>query len=1447
MRRSQHTSRRLAAAVSICAVAVGGLATTPAWAAVPSATGAASSVDTAEAPVVIASADLEVQLSPTFPQTLSYRSVATGALLGGQSDALNSVTINGAPRVAEATVSPGAGSAAYALTFADLPGVRIELTVAVEGSVLTWRVTKVTDSSSVTVGTLDIPGLDLVSVSSAQAGATTAFTQIDTNSTRDADVIAPVKASDAVQSAPVGAAYGIVNTAQLAASVETNGSYDKPAGATTKDNGRLWHRVRANTDGSKRVGIGPGQWTVRGEGAPAQSELPWAKVVVTGDRNADSAVNWQDGAVAFRDIAYVPNGAEDVPNRVVQRIPFNFSSLATHPFLRTLDDTKRIAAATDGLGQFALLKGYGAEGHDSAHPDYAGNYNERAGGLKDLNTLLTEGEKVGADFGVHVNATESYPEARAFSEELVDKTKPGWNWLNQSYYMNQRSDLNTGDLLKRTQQLRDETGGKLDALYWDVYYGYGWIPDSMNQALRKQGWQMGSEWAYAMERDNTWSHWAVDRNYGGVTNKGVNSTIVRFIRNGEKDVFNPHPILGGSTIVEAEGWTGHHDWNALMANVWTGQLPTKFLQHFDITKWTETAGTTTIDFEGGVRGTSTDGVRQLFVADAKVLDGDAYLLPWGDETPHQPTKAYHYNADGGTTTWKLAPKLRSASTFTVYELTETGRTKVGTVANAKNSVTLTARANTAYVLHPNEAPAQTDPAYGFGTPVKDPGFNGASLDVWSPAGAVTQTRLGTGQRVASLGSGTSSISQQLSGLTAGKTYAASAWLQVASGATRHTAVSVKGSGVDVANSIERSTVRNAEASNELLGTNFQRVRVLFTAPSDGRVTFAAGAAEGTAPVLVDDVRVVATTEKAPTGNVVAAQDYEGVDQAWWPFVSGPAQAGGDARTHISRINAPYTQAGWNGKLVDDVLEGEWSLKAHEEATGLTYRTWAGTIPFEEGHRYKVEFDHQNATAGAYSFVTGVDQVAAGEVRTSELTAEAFGQQRTTAHFAREFTAGSCGDTFIGLRRNGGGSAQADFILDNLRVTDLGVSDSAGACARLEITGPNSGVVPGEVSQATTSFTNVETEAATNVSVALHAPDGWTVTPTTAATFASVAPGATVKTTWRVVAPATIAGTHTLSATATYSVDGTPRTIETSISVATLPAGLIPQPRLTVAGVSDAEPGSGDGSAGAAIDGNPGSMWHSAWSTVDPDKPYPHWITLDLGEDYDVDGFDYQVRIGNGSMKGYEVYVSSDNATWGAPVKAGSFTSTASVQHLAFPVKRGRYVKLVGLSSINGAVFGGASELNVWGKRVNQPALPLPKQDMRIHSFDSQETEGENGAATNVLDGDPTTIWHTEWSAQEAAYPHFVAVDLGDTHELTSITVQGRPSGTNGRIKDYEVFVSSDGQSWGAAVAKGAFTTATTPQKVTFASPQAARYVKVVGLNSHNGLAFAAIAELEFFE
>jgi endo-alpha-N-acetylgalactosaminidase len=68
------------------------------------------------------------------------------------------------------------------------------------------------------------------------------------------------------------------------------------------------------------------------------------------------------------------------------------------------------------------------------------------------------------------------------------------------------------------------------------------------------------------------------------------------------------------------------------------------------------------------------------------------------------------------------------------------------------------------------------------------------------------------------------------------------------------------------------------------------------------------------------------------------------------------------------------------------------------------------------------------------------------------------------------------------------------------------------------------------------------------------------------------------------------------------------------------------------------------------------------------------------------------------FKGYEIYVSPDGQTWGSPVATGQFPNSTAVQRVDFPTVAARYVKFVGTSSLNGAVFGSAAELNVYGTR-----------------------------------------------------------------------------------------------------------------------------------------------------
>ncbi|MEV0619929.1 endo-alpha-N-acetylgalactosaminidase family protein [Nonomuraea sp. NPDC050404] len=1067
-------------------------------------------------PIVISSAALRVELDPAFPRVLGYTDRAGGATLGG-STGVPAVLLNGQARAPRVSLTGNDGATArYRLAFGD--GVALEASVGVKGRVTTFTIDRVSDTEAFRINTIDLPGHDLVSVSGAQEGAATAFTRLDPNSTRTADVFAPVTSATAPEETPVGATYAIVNTDRLAAAVESNSTYDRPSGVTDRDAARLWHQARKDAGGTVRVAVWSGQWIHRASGAPFTEERPWAKVVITPDANGDGTLDWQDGAIAFRSIAVRPPGAEQTRDRVVTHIPFNFSSQATHPFLRTLDDVKRISLATDGLGQLALLKGYQSEGHDAAHPDYGGNYNRRAGGLADLNALLRGGKAWNATFGVHVNATESYPEARSFDERLVNKDAKGWNWLDQAYLIDQRGDLAAGTLAGRFARLREETDRNLAVLYVDVFRPFGWVADRTLAELRAQGWQVSTEWSDKLERSSLWAHWANDLNYGGVTNKGLNSQIIRFIRNHEKDVWNAHPILGNARIVEFEGWTAENDFTAFSRNIWEHNLPVKFLQQHEIVDWNADE----IVFAGGVRGTYQDGRRELFAGGRKVLDGGTYLLPWKG-------RYYHYNPAGGETSW-AADRVMS-----VYELTDQGRVPAGTVTPSGGKITLSAKAGVPYVLHPGGAPRQADPGWGRGSGVRDPGFNGDRLTGWSVSGPVGVRRDELGRRFAVLGGGrTARLEQPLRGLRKGRTYTASAFVEVEPGRTRATTLEAGGEAVTV----RRSTAMNYIASDEKHDTYFQRVKVTFTAPGPS-VTLRITAAAGEGEVRVDDVRVF---EREPAG---AVETFESVEPGWGPFVKGDAGGSFDARTHLAERHEPYTQAGWNGKTVDDVLAGNWSLKAHEERQGLIYRTVPQSARFEPGRAYEVSFAYQNAQAGTYQWVTGYDTGGASvETRRTPIP-----ERRVTTRFT-ERVVGGCGEVWVGLRSLRPEQAGADFILDDFAVTDLGPAQEGQACGTLDLTPVAEAFEQGAANEVTTVFGNLEDVAVEDVSVRLEAPGGWTVSGDGSG---AVPPGGKLTTTWRVTPPAdTPYGTYELAATAAYTVGGVPRTLRATAFVRTLP-------------------------------------------------------------------------------------------------------------------------------------------------------------------------------------------------------------------------------------------------------------------------------------------------------
>ena len=89
--------------------------------------------------------------------------------------------------------------------------------------------------------------------------------------------------------------------------------------------------------------------------------------------------------------------------------------------------------------------------------------------------------------------------------------------------------------------------------------------------------------------------------------------------------------------------------------------------------------------------------------------------------------------------------------------------------------------------------------------------------------------------------------------------------------------------------------------------------------------------------------------------------------------------------------------------------------------------------------------------------------------------------------------------------------------------------------------------------------------------------------------------------------------------------------------------------------------------------------------------------------------------------------------------------------------------------------------------------------------DSQETSCYNGAAANAIDGNPSTMWHTQFCGAAPPTPHEIQINLGGSYNLTAFQYLPRQDGSAcGWIGQYEFYVSADGVNWGTAVATGTF-------------------------------------------
>ena len=93
------------------------------------------------------------------------------------------------------------------------------------------------------------------------------------------------------------------------------------------------------------------------------------------------------------------------------------------------------------------------------------------------------------------------------------------------------------------------------------------------------------------------------------------------------------------------------------------------------------------------------------------------------------------------------------------------------------------------------------------------------------------------------------------------------------------------------------------------------------------------------------------------------------------------------------------------------------------------------------------------------------------------------------------------------------------------------------------------------------------------------------------------------------------------------------------------------------------------------------------------------------------------------------------------------------------------------------------------------------------------------------------------------HPHELVVDFGSPTRIAAVIYTDRADMTNGRVRDYEIYLSDVGKSWGEPAAKGRFGRPAGEHTVQLAAPVTARFMRFVALSEITGQDYATVAEL----
>ncbi|MPQ43356.1 endo-alpha-N-acetylgalactosaminidase family protein [Clostridium tarantellae] len=1199
----------------------------------------------------LSSDQLTIKVDTKFPNIIEYSK--ENKSIGGTLKSKDIFKINNEIYKPEVEFQKVDEKAIYTLKFAEI-NVVMTVEISIDEDCVNLNFTSIKENGEFLVKSIEIPNHNLVTIHENEEEADIAAARVF-HVLKSDDYFFKFK-DKAVDAQPVNQTMGIFENGQLSAAIENN-VLDYTA--------QVYYQTTMNGN-KKEAGLWNGVWTYR-EVESEIVELPFSKVVISDDKNNSGDVTWQDGAIGLRKHYSRPKDSDVVKDRV-SHVAMNFGSLAQYPFDRLTDQVAKYSNYLDGFGQMMLIKGYQSEGHDSGHPDYGNNFNKRAGGLEEFNEMAEVVEdKYNTLVGVHINATEIYPEAKHFNYDVLEKPyREGWNWLDQSWYIDKRYDtLDKGPsgLQARLKELKEATS-ELDWVYVDVYRSNPFNEYNLQKYLMENDWIVATEWSGPMRRNVIWTHWA-DLTYdnGNITDgvdygeqyRGTRSQIVRFVENEMKDVFPNDILLKGNKNKGFMGWSGdcplenNIEYSVETFYNWT--LPTKYMQHFPIVEWDKESH---VKFEGNLESKIIPGTLEVnengkvlggktqLIKDGNIIhEGTVYrntdrsedqpdkllskdnrvFIPYSEEDIENPDKIYAWNDFKEEKKWHLPKswKEEGISTVYLYKTSDIGRELIEEISVVNGQIALNLEEKTPYVLYKGEVDETLgETEWSETSNIGDMGFDSNIFKVsneedegwWIPSSTSN-----TLDHIKFEDDPRKSKGQTYAKVEGAKDGMLSQTIEIESGKDYSASV-----WTEIKPGIERDVTLEVVLDN---GEKFYHTinatnNINYTKNSDKWDTyFQRIKVDFTVPENVDEITINLKVDEGSEDSYVYFDNVRVVEH-------DRSEEEKEAQSnHYFYEDFETVDEGWgpfiqgrtgptrthlselHEEYTNDTIEGNWSLKTQENTTGVVMRTVPGLLNLKENSKYSIKFKYKFPV----NEIGGEDKY---------------------------------GKYDLVLKTDKGGDSN-----DKLKVR-LPKYEKEKEYGEFEYT-----FQTGDFDDYYLSFEKLSPEILVIDDLIIDEYDGEV--------------------------------DEAFPEAPDYE-DEEPLKI--------------PQKQMTATATSSQS----SAKASNLLDGNVDTRWHTKYS---PELDVlPQSVTIDLGKEYLIDRVDYMPRQdgnNNGRITKYNLEVSVDGINFNTVIENGTLDITKDTKKLKFNATKAKYVKLTALEGVNGYASG--SEINVYKKEENLEINP----------------------------------------------------------------------------------------------------------------------------------------------